>query len=103
MKEKSATSFIELHKHRNNEKPSKTKIKQKMLHLQKLGESLIDLPQAKIDSLHLEETLIEAIDVAKKITSREGNRRHMQFIGKIMRNLDEEIIHKINALIESKP
>lgn len=82
---------------------SKTKIKKKMLKLQKLGQALVCFPTSKIDLLQLPESLLDAIILAKKISSREGNRRQIQFIGKLMRNLDEETINKIHSfLLNSK-
>ena len=71
---------------------SKTDLKQKSNELQKLGEDLLDLRTDLMQQLltlgHLPDLLHEAVLSAKKITDFEGKRRQMQYVGKLMRKLD---------------
>ena len=72
--------------------PSKSQRKRDSHALQDLGETLVALQPAKLRGLPLPESLIEAIEMAQRITSREGRRRQLQLVGKLMRNIDPEPI-----------
>jgi ribosome-associated protein len=67
---------------------SKTKRKQEMTALQSLGAKLVDLPASQIAELPMEERLREAVLEAKRITSHEAKRRQMQYVGRLMREID---------------
>ena len=67
---------------------SKTKRKREMHELQSLGVALVDLPESHLAGLSLGENLHKAVLEAKRITSHEGRRRQMQYIGKLMRDVD---------------
>lgn len=71
---------------------SKSMLKKEMLNLQKIGSDLVDLPPKKLSRIKIPDELNEAIAIAKKIKSREGKRRQIQHIGKIMRHIDVEKI-----------
>jgi ribosome-associated protein len=60
--------------------------------LQTLGERLIDLDGARIAELDLPEQLVEALYAARRITQHEARRRQLQFIGRLMREIDPEPI-----------
>ena len=79
---------------------SKSQLKREMHHLQALGKALIDLKAEEINKLSLSEILIDALNEAKRIKHREGLRRQMQFIGKLMRKEPAETIEKIEAYFE---
>ena len=53
-----------------------------------------------MDGLPLPEKLRDAIAEAKRITNFEGKRRQMQFIGKLMRGLDEETLQAVRDALE---
>jgi ribosome-associated protein len=72
--------------------PSKTQRKHAMHALQELGERLVSLSDERCAALHLPEALREAVNAAKRIRSREGLRRQMQFIGRLMRDTDPDPI-----------
>ena len=72
--------------------PSKTRRKQAMHELQDLGEALVALDPPRLAALELPERLAEAIALARRITKHEGRRRQMQFIGRLMRDVDPEPI-----------
>jgi ribosome-associated protein len=63
-----------------------------MTALQDLGEVLADLSKSQLDQLDLPETLRDALDDLHKVTAHEGRRRHMQYIGKLMRHVEPEPI-----------
>lgn len=67
---------------------SKTKRKREMHELQALGVALVALPQSQLDDLALGDSLHKAVLEAKRISAHEGRRRQMQYIGKLMRDVD---------------
>jgi ribosome-associated protein len=69
---------------------SRTKKKQQVEELQRLGAALVGLPAAQLDALALPAQLIAAVRTARSITSHEARRRQVQFIGKVMRKIDPE-------------
>ena len=71
-----------------DEIPSKTKQKQAMQELQALGAALVALSDGQLASVALPEGLAVAVAEARRITSREGRRRQLQYIGRLMRELD---------------
>ncbi|MCE9633591.1 MAG: DUF615 domain-containing protein [Methylophilales bacterium] len=71
---------------------SKTQQKQLMHNLQVLGEALVALPVAKLKQIELPDNLREAIMDAQRITAHGGRRRQLQYVGKLMRNVDPEPI-----------
>jgi ribosome-associated protein len=76
------------------EGPSKTKRKQEMNALQKIGAEIVTLKKSQIEQLNLPEQLLDAVLEARRLTSHEAIRRQMQFIGKIMRGVDAEPIQQ---------
>ncbi len=79
---------------------SKTDLKKRSDHLQDLGEQLLTLRKGLFEKLALPDILIDAIHEAKRITNFEGKRRQMQYIGKLMRKLDEDTVNAIEQSIE---
>lgn len=71
-------------------KPSKSAKKREYLALQKLGEDLITLKRSELDSLPLDEALLEAVLEAQQIKAHGALRRQKQYIGKLMRHIDPE-------------
>ena len=67
---------------------SKTQRKKEMHALQALGAALVELGEAQLDALELPEELAQAVREAKRIRSHEGRRRQMQYIGRLMREID---------------
>ncbi len=80
--------------------PSKSAVKREMTALQTLGERLVALPAARLTQIPItDDTLLEAISLAQRITARGGLRRQLQYIGKLMRHIDAEPIEQaLNAL-----
>jgi ribosome-associated protein len=73
---------------KGSDEPSRTDLKRESSELQKVGEDLLNLRSQFMDRLVLPEKLRDAVAEAKRITNFEGKRRQMQFIGKLMRQLD---------------
>jgi ribosome-associated protein len=59
-----------------------------MAALQTLGERLIDLSKEQLAKIDMPEELREATRDAQRFTKHEARRRQLQYIGKLMRNLD---------------
>ncbi|HTS23794.1 MAG TPA: ribosome biogenesis factor YjgA [Casimicrobiaceae bacterium] len=56
--------------------------------LQSLGEALLELSPARRAELGLPERLLDALEAAGRITRHEARRRQLQFIGRLMRDVD---------------
>ncbi|MEQ1772694.1 MAG: ribosome biogenesis factor YjgA [Burkholderiales bacterium] len=68
--------------------PSKTQRKNDAHALQTLGAALVALNRERLSQIDLPESLRDAVLAAQRITAHEGRRRQLQFIGKLMRNVD---------------
>ena len=79
---------------------SKTRKKREMHELQALGVALVALPEAQLKEMRLDEKLLGAIFDAKRIKSHEARRRQMQYIGRLMRDVDPAPIRSRLAEIE---
>ena len=81
---------------------SKTQIKAQMVAMQKLGESLVHLGQSSLAKIPMEPELLDAVMLARKILrKKEGYRRQLQLIGKIMRHIDIAAIEQALNNIKS--
>lgn len=76
------------------EPKSKSALKREMTALQKIGETLVDLPSSQLAKISMPELLEDAIMLARRLKNREGKRRQLQYIGKIMRNIDSDAIRQ---------
>ncbi len=79
---------------RTPERPSKTQTKKRMHELQALGERLIELNQEQLEQIALPENLLDAVLEAKKMSGRESRRRQVQYVGRLMREIDPEPIRE---------
>lgn len=81
---------------------SRTQVKREMEALQDLGKKLTELNRSQLKEIPMSEDLAAAIDLYQnKITQREARRRHMQFIGKLMRSEDVEGIQSAVDMFDS--
>jgi ribosome-associated protein len=78
-----------------NQGTSRTAAKKRALALQELGAALLRCSPRDLQRLDLPKDLLEAIDQARRIRSREALRRQMQFIGSLMRRIDEESLASV--------
>ena len=83
------------------EELSRTQIKRAMEALQDLGGKLLDLKPSELARIPMSDTLITAIDESRRIDQNEAKRRHLQYIGKVMRDEDSEAIAKALAVHDS--
>lgn len=75
-----------------NRPPSRSAEKRRSLALQELGEELARLSPAACRELDLPPELSEALALYARIRDREGRRRQMQYIGRLMRETDAEAL-----------
>jgi ribosome-associated protein len=80
-----------------SEEKSKSQVKRDLHALQDLGQRLTTLKPDIQDKLPLTDVLRRALAEAPKHTANSAKKRHMQFIGKLMRDQD---IEAITALID---
>lgn len=81
------------------DKPSKTARKKEQQELQALGEYLIPLKNAELESIGLNEDLLHAVRVAARMKAHGALRRQKQLIGKLMRQADADRIRaRLDAL-----
>jgi ribosome-associated protein len=74
---------------RHDQAPSKSELKRRMLALQALGESLVALNDRELARIPVNDQRLEqAIREARQIRSNSARRRHLQYIGKLMRDID---------------
>ncbi|SNS02296.1 ribosome-associated protein [Methylobacillus rhizosphaerae] len=67
---------------------SKTRRKAEADAVQAIGVTLVGLPKDKLAKLDLPEALQDAVNEAKRITSNGALRRQMQYLGRLMRDID---------------
>jgi ribosome-associated protein len=78
--------------------PSKTKIKKQMHELRDLGKELTELGKDQLAQLDIPENLRDAIREMKNINKFGAQRRQIQYIGKLMRDVDPApILAKLDA------
>ncbi len=70
------------------QRPSKTRRKREMEALQQIGAELVQLNSDQLAHFDLSEQLREAVLEAQRIRDFEGRRRQLQYIGKLMREID---------------
>jgi ribosome-associated protein len=81
------------------EKPSKTQRKRDMEALQALGEALMSFDPKKLANLNLPVELMTAMVEANRISQKKACRRHRQYVGRLMRDLDEETLAAIRSYL----
>ena len=84
-----------------DESPSKSELKRQMTERQKLAEVLAALSGDALKTIPLDEAIKAAIAETNKIKSFEAIRRHKQYLGKLMRFLDEEELDAIQKRLDA--
>jgi ribosome-associated protein len=79
---------------------SRTDLKRESDELQDLGKELLALRADLFDGIGLPEKLADAIHEAGRITNFEGKRRQMQYVGKLMRKLEPELVDRVRQALE---
>ena len=67
---------------------SKTQLKRQMHELQDLGKALVKLSREQLARIDMPESLRDAVLECRRFTKHEAIRRQMQYIGRIMRDID---------------
>ena len=70
--------------------------------LRDLGSELVELSPGQLKRMDLPEALYAAVRDAQKITAHGARRRQLQYIGKLMRHVDEAPIHAGLALVRGE-
>jgi ribosome-associated protein len=79
------------HAESGDERPSKSALKRQSTALQKLGESLVALSDKELARIPIaDEQLLNVIHEVRRINTRSARRRHLQYLGKLMRAVDPE-------------
>ncbi|AOF83110.1 hypothetical protein BSY238_1504 [Methyloversatilis sp. RAC08] len=79
--------------------PSKSQKKRDSHALQDIGEQLVALSDTQLKRIDLPDNLRRAIEETRRTRSREGLRRQMQYVGKVMRNIDTApLIEALDAI-----
>ena len=83
------------------ERPSKSELKRQMDELQKLGAQLVAEPRDRVKRVPMPDEVKDAILMCQTITNHEGRRRQLQYVGKMMRTLEEEEVEVIRRTLDS--
>ena len=70
------------------ERPSKSQKKRDMHALQEMGAELVELSAERLARIDMPDDLREALREAQRLTKHEARRRQMQYIGRLMRDVD---------------
>ena len=70
------------------ERPSKSQAKREMDALQALGARLVELSKDRLAKIAMPEELRDAVKDAQRFTKHEARRRQLQYIGRLMRDVD---------------
>jgi len=78
---------------------SKTRRKRQMHELQHAGAELVSLSAEQLARIEMPESLREAVEDARRFHRHEARRRQLQYIGRIMRDIDAgPIVEQLAAL-----
>jgi len=81
--------------------PSKSQRKRDAHALQTLGIQLVALSAAPLARLDLPETLHEAVLAAQRMRAHGARMRQLQYIGKVMRQLEPSVLSRVRAALTS--
>ncbi len=93
--ERAATMTDFPEEHDNDEledEKSKSQVKREMHAMQELGRRLTELKPHQLEKLNLTDEMRKALDEAHRHTARGALKRHLSFVGKLMRDQDVEAI-----------
>ena len=81
---------------------SRTDLKRESDELQDLGKELLSLRADLFARIGLPDKLVEALAEARRITNFEGKRRQMQYVGKLMRKLDDDTVAAVRTALQEQ-
>ena len=73
---------------------SKSQLKREVNALQDMGAAIVKLGAKDLTKIPLPDKLADAINEARRLNSHSAMRRQMQYIGRLMRNIDPEPIQQ---------
>ncbi|PIE83271.1 MAG: hypothetical protein CSA09_02570 [Candidatus Contendobacter odensis] len=82
--------------------PSKSQRKREATALQALGEQLVQLTPTQLKHIPLPDDLLAAVQLAQATPQRGGHKRQLQYIGKLMRQIDDPVAIR-TAIDKIKP
>ena len=85
-----------------DDEKSKSQLKREMTALQELGEVLVELSAHELERIPLPEKLYDAVVAARGMSQRGARKRQLQYIGKVMRDVDAEPIRERLAELQSR-
>ena len=83
-------------------RPSKTKQKEVMHELRDLGAELVELSVGQLKRINVPENIFDAVRECQKITAHGARRRQIQYLGKLMRGVDDEPIRAGLAMLRGE-
>ncbi len=83
-------------------RPSKTKQKEAMHELRDLGAELVELSVGQLKRINVPENIFDAVRECQKITAHGARRRQIQYLGKLMRGVDDESIRAGLAMLRGE-
>ena len=84
-------------------RPSKTKQKEEAMHeLRDLGAELVELSVGQLKRINVPENIFDAVRECQKITAHGARRRQIQYLGKLMRGVDDEPIRAGLAMLRGE-
>jgi ribosomal 50S subunit-associated protein YjgA (DUF615 family) len=83
-------------------RPSKSQRKREAHALQALGAQLVALSRAHLARMELPDALREAVLTAQGMRPHGARTPHMQYIGKLMRQLDPAVLRMVREALEPK-
>ena len=79
--------------------PSRSQLKRDSQELRDLAEQLVLMANSHLEKITLDSSLLAAIKEARRLKNLDARRRQIQYIGKLMRNIDlTEIRYSIDKL-----
>ena len=88
--------------HPDYDGPSKSQLKRDSHALQEMGKQLVEMPEGKLQKFDLPENLKDAVYEARRLKSREAKRRHLQYIGKLMRISNTDVIQETLDMMDQQ-
>lgn len=79
--------------------PSKSQVKREMHALQELGKEICELPKKQMVKLPLSDTMVQAVEEWHRIKKNEARRRHLQYVGRVMRSEDLDAVKEAMAML----
>lgn len=80
--------------------PSKSQVKREMHALQEMGKRICELPKKQLAEMPISETMREAVAEWDRISKKEAKRRHLQYVGKVMRTEDADAIQEALDILD---